>query len=157
MIRVQHILFCFFVLASCNQQPAFTETEKQKVQVAVHNMLNEYYSDIYSSGLLAEFKYLDSSTDFFWVPPGYTQALSFDSVAAILRKNAPGLAAVENSFDTLQIIPLSADLAAYTARIRSVVRDTAGMVFTSSLIETGVVVKRANGWKLLNGHTSLVP
>jgi hypothetical protein len=91
------------------------------------------------------------------VPPGYTSAITYDSVANILRRNAPSLKSVDNIFETLKITPLGKEIANYNARIRSTVVDTAGKTIVLSLIETGVIIKRQDGWKLLSGQTSIVP
>lgn len=156
----------FFILSvllfvSCTEQhqtqALLTQKQKNTLAQEITQTLNNYYSDIKQQGLMAEFNYLDSSADFFWVPPGYSVALSYDSVAAVLKQNAPKFKSIENSFDTLRIQVISADLATYTGRLHSTMVDTAGNRSTFSLIETGVMVKRINGWKLLSGQTALLP
>jgi hypothetical protein len=142
---------------SCNQSSPLTTEEGKQVTDSVSVMLHNYYNDIKTNGLTAEFKYLDNSPDFFWVPPGYSAAISFDSVATVLKQSAPSLKSIDNSFESLRIIPLDRNIATYTARIRSMVMDTAGKVSTFSLVESGVVIKRKDGWKLLSGQTSIVP
>jgi hypothetical protein len=133
-----------------------TEKEKATIITEVNMTLENYYSDIKKSGLTAEFNYLDNSPDFFWVPPGYSNAISYDSVAKILKQNAPKYKTIINKFETLEIIPLSSELATYTGKLSSNMTDTAGTTLTFSLVETGVLIKRANGWKLLNGQTTLI-
>lgn len=120
----------------------------------VRQTLENYYKEIRESGLTAEFKYLDNSPDFFWVPPGYQSSISLDSVTTILKQNAPKYKSVENSFDKLSIIPLSNEIATYTGKIKSTMVDTLGKTMAFSLIETGVLIKRKDSWKLLNGQTS---
>ena len=119
-------------------------------------LFDHYFEAIRKGGMTAEFQYLDHSSDFFWVPPGYQNPISYDSVAAVLTLNAPRFVSVENTFDTLRIIPLTTALATYTAKLRSVMKDTSGNVSSLHLIETGVVIKRSDGWKLLSGQTSLL-
>jgi hypothetical protein len=133
-----------------------TSLEEEDVINSIRQTLNNYYADIKKEGLTAEFNYLDNSPDFFWVPPGYSTAISYDSVAKILKQNAPLFRSVDNSFDTLRIIPLDKQVAIYTARIRSTITDTKGVVTIMSLVETGVLIKRNDGWKLLSGQTSVV-
>ena len=70
--------------------------------------------------------------------------------------NGAGFREVSNSLERLRVIPLAPDLVAYTTKVSSVRTDTAEVVTSLHLIETGVVIKRAEGWKLLNGQTSLV-
>ncbi|MEO8174234.1 MAG: nuclear transport factor 2 family protein [Sediminibacterium sp.] len=148
-------LYFLMLLFSCRQAPALTENEKSVIIDSVQHTLNSYFKDIKTSGLLAEFIYLDHSPDFFWVPPGYGSAISYDSVAAILRKSAAKYTAINNVFDTLHIIALSKELATYTGRLHSTMTDTSGTTLHFSLLETGVMIKRPGGWKLLNGQTSM--
>jgi hypothetical protein len=148
------VIFCLLTIVSCRQPESLSENEKTKITEEVRQTLDSYYNDIKKSGLTAEFKYLNNSPEFFWVPPGYSCSLAYDSVAAILKQNAPAYRSIVNSFDTLRIIPLSRELATYTGRLSSTITDTSGKVMSFSLIETGVFIKRQDGWKLLGGQTS---
>ena len=148
---------CIVILAGCNREQSWLSTDQAiKVELEVRQLFDHYFEAIHTRGLTAEFQYLDRSSDFFWVPPGYHNPISYDSVAAVLTLNAPRFVSVENTFDTLRIIPLTTVLATYTAKLRSVMKDTSGNVSELYLIETGVVIKRSDGWKLLNGQTSLL-
>ncbi len=131
------------------QTPATVEKE-------VKLMLDNYFADIRREGLMAEMKYLDTSADFFWVPPGYNHALSRDSVVLIITNYAPKVKLTDNSFETLRIIPLTDNLATYTGRVKSRVIDFEGKERIHILVETAVVVRRKDGWKLLSGQTSVV-
>jgi hypothetical protein len=156
MIRSVSVIFITLIFSACRHHSPLTEREKSDIAEDIRKTLRNYHNDIRQSGLVAEFQYLDSASDFFWVPPGYGVSLSYDSVAAILKQNAPKYRSVDNSFDTLRIIPLSKEYASYTAHVRSTITDTTGQTKTFSLIETGVLVKRNNGWKLLHGQTSVL-
>jgi hypothetical protein len=61
-----------------------------------------------------------------------------------------------NKFDSLVIKPLSLEIATYTGLIKSMTIDKNGTVMSFSLMETGVVIKRKSGWKLLSGQTSMI-
>jgi hypothetical protein len=149
-------VFFFLAAFSCEERPShLTTNEREKIVATIRETLDNYYRDVKTAGLTAEFKYLDNSSDFFWVPPGYSTAISYDSVVSVLNQNAPLFKSINNTFDTVSIIPLSAELATYTARISSVMTDTASKVSSLSLIETGVLIKRRDGWKLLCGQTSV--
>jgi hypothetical protein len=150
------LLYFILMLFSCTQSTILTENEKTIIIDSVHHTLNNYFSDIKRSGLMAEFNYLDHSPDFFWVPPGYAGPISYDSVAGILKRSALKYTTVDNVFDTLHIVPLSKELVTYTGRLHSNMTDTSGITMRFSLLETGVLIKRTNGWKLLNGHTSII-
>jgi hypothetical protein len=120
----------------------------------VSAMLNNYHEAIEKDGLEAEFDYLDNSREFFWVPPGYRTALDFDSVAAVLRVTDPSISAIQIRWDSLKIIPLREDLAQFYGTITMQTTDTAGTITTGHLVETGLVIKRSDGWKLLNGQSA---
>ncbi|WP_276134867.1 nuclear transport factor 2 family protein [Polluticoccus soli] len=143
------------LLASCSQ-PGHPLSGKQKAQVTkeVETVLNDYYNDIRKDGLLAEFEYLDSTADFFWVPPGYDRSLGYDSIAAIIKQNASTVRSIDNKWLSLRIVPLSKDMACYTGKLESVTTNTSGVVNSMILMETGSVIKRPDGWKLLCGQTS---
>jgi len=153
-------LACLATMIACtrttrNASP-LTQSEKDSVVKEVQHTLNEYYADILKSGLLAEFKYLDNVPEFFWVPPGYSQPISYDSIKAILTRSASRYKSIDNSFDTLLITPLSAEYAVYSCRLTSKMTNQSDSTVIYSLAETGVVVKRSEGWKLLSGQTSLL-
>jgi hypothetical protein len=152
------ILIIFFVVTvtSCRQSIVLTENEKGEIIADVKLTLDNYYNDIRKSGLTAEFKYLDNSPDFFWVPPGYSNAVSYDGIVSAIKQNALRYKLVDNCFKKLQIIPLTQELVTYTGQLSSTLTDTAGKVSHYLLVETGVMIRRHDGWKLLNGQTSMV-
>ncbi len=117
-------------------------------------MLSNYHEDIGKDGLTAEFKYLDKSADFFWVPPGYTTALNYDSVRTILEQNAPSLQTVKFHWKQLQVFPLSDEIASFTGIVDGQMIDTSGVESKVAIIESGTVIKRRDGWKLLCGQSA---
>ena len=149
---------CIAVLiCSCNQPAGLTDAERTTKATEARQMLVGYNDDIREHGLLAEFAYLDSSAQFFWVPPGYTSPLSFDTVAKIMRANAAVIKKMDNRWDTLIVNVLSSDIATYTGKLHSTITDTAGKIFNTHLIESGTMIKRKDGWKLLSGQTAAIP
>ena len=148
--------FFLTIILGCQQPTPINVDAQKKIIDEVTQTLHNYYADIKKTGLLAEFKYLDSSENFFWVPPGYTTAISYDSVAKILKSNALGLRSIENSWESLRIIPLSNEVVSYSGRLNSIVTDQPGKTSRMKLIETGVLIKRNKEWKLLNGQTSII-
>lgn len=133
-----------------------TIAEKENISNEIQVVLNKYTQAIKKDGLMAEFAYLDSSNDFYWIPPGYTSALNYDSVRTIISGIAPGIKSMDNTYHSIQIWPYSATYAGYTAHVKSIGVDTAGITGTTHLLESGTMVKRNTGWKLLSGHTSVV-
>lgn len=143
-------------LFSCSSRPELSEKQKETIVAEVREMLQQYDDDIRKNGLMAEFAYLDSSAEFFWVPPGYSSPLSYDSVAIIIRRNAATFRLVDNVWDSLRVIPHSELLATFTGTISSRMIDTAWTSMDVSLIETGLAIKRSDGWKILSGQTAVL-
>ena len=127
-----------------------------RVEQEVRSTLDDYFAAVEEKGLLGEFDYLDDSDEFYWVPPGYQSALDFDSVATILRTNAPTLTTVKFEWINLEVYPLTEQYASYTGRLSSTTTDTSGKNFTFEMLETGIVVKRPEGWKILSGQSRVV-
>ncbi|MBL7931964.1 MAG: hypothetical protein JNL60_08680 [Bacteroidia bacterium] len=130
--------------------------DKEKVTTETTLMLQNYYEDVRKNGLLAEFKYLDSTNDFYWTPPGFSGPINFDSVSKLLRMNTPTFKSVTNVFDSLKISAMAHDSASYNGLIDSRMIDTSGNETHVKLRETGLLIKRKDGWKLLRGKTTVV-
>lgn len=156
MMRLITGIIIFSHMQACQLSGALNEEEKETVASEVRQMLINYDTDIRKNGLPAEFKYLDNTPDFFWVPPGFSSPLSYDSVANIIKDNAAMFAMVDNKWDTLAIYPLTNELATFTGRINSMLLPVTGSVIKTTLMETGTAIKRKDGWKILNGQTTIV-
>jgi hypothetical protein len=156
-MRIFLFLFLIASFAFCSQNRSSSSViDKNRLTQEIRQTLFNYYADIKKDGLLAEFRYLDSSADFFWVPPGFTGSVSFDSVAAILKKNASLYRSINNAWDTLRVVVVSNEIATYTGKVHSKLTDTSGKVYEAGLIESGTVIKRGDKWKLLCGQTALI-
>lgn len=129
------------------------QNNKEIIEREIRQMFDNYHNDIKKDGLKAEFKYLDNSSDFFWVPPGYDSALSFDSVKTILLSNSKFIHSIEFSWDTLQVFPLTNTIANYSEIVNGIMIDTSNTKSTFKIIESGTLIKRKDGWKLLNGQS----
>ncbi len=146
------------LIASCGPKvepkvsfnPANTEAE-------VRTMLADYAEAQRQNGVLGELPFLDTTDAFFWVPPGYTKAINGDSVRAVLQKFAPSIRSVDGHWLALDVHPLNDSIAVYTGRLRATNISIAGDSTTHELLETGVVARRVDGWKLLGGHTTVLP
>ncbi|MDH7447038.1 hypothetical protein [Aquimarina sp. 2201CG14-23] len=150
------LLILFLGISSCTQNNEFNIAEKEKSVQEIQLMLEKYHYDISKKGLTAEFKYLDNSSDFFWVPPGYSSALSYDSVKTILQANAKGFTSIKFHWDTLKIYPLSKTTANYSGIVGGYMIDTAGTRSDISIIESGTFIKRKDGWKFLSGQSAML-
>jgi hypothetical protein len=153
------ISFCLLastMIVACRSASNMSTTETKLAIENIRETLNNYFADIRKSGTIAEFKYLDDSPDFFWVAPGYSSPLSYDSVAHILKNMATRYKIIDNVFDSLRIFPLTRELATYTGRIQSTMTDSSGTTESYTLLETGLMVRRPDGWKLQSGQTSIL-
>ena len=155
-MRYAFPILLLLATASCNAPDTFTEADQQRVAAEVDSMLHAYLDAMREGGLEAEFDYLDSTEAFFWVPPGYNSWISYDSVAAALRATAPTLRSTDYRWQSLRIDPISQDRAIYTGTLTGALTDTSGQVTTLSMIETGTVIRREDGWKLLNGQSAVL-
>ncbi len=151
----QSVCFIFLItFFACNLLQNPIDTDKETVVSEVQEMLDSYHKAIKENGLTAEFNYLDHSNDFFWVPPGYTSALTYDSVKTILETNATLFNKVEFHWDTLQVFPLTNEIANYFGIVGGVITDTSGQNTKVVIIESGTIIKRPDGWKLLSGQST---
>jgi len=155
MHRIFIALFVLAGAASCRQVQPYEATQMDVIDT-VHKTLNQYFTDIAKNGINAKLNYLDASPNFFWVPPEAKQPLTYDAVVSAMKANAAGIRKIENTWDTLKIVPLNNNLANYTGRFHSVITDSTGRQITQYFVETGTVIHRENGWKILNGQTSLL-
>ena len=150
-------LAIFLLLLACNTprpEAKFDVQAQQKVAAEVESMLHAYHAAIDQGGLEAEFAYLDSSDQFFWVPPGYNSAINYDSVRAVLLKTAQGMSQVHFEWESLQIIPLSSKLATYHGTVGGYMKDISNTDFPVHILESGTLIKRPDGWKLLSGQSA---
>ena len=151
---------CFalaFTLWACTPAKDSTDFNKEAVIIEVTQMFDNYHRDIQEKGLTAEFDYLYPSDDFFWVPPGYTSALTYDSVKTILEMNAKHFRKVEFHFDTLKIFPITNEMANYSGIVSGTMEDTSMLKTKVAIIESGTIIKRKDGWKLLCGQSANIP
>lgn len=151
-----YIVIALALIQCQEDKSTLTDATKRIIIEDVKSALHEHAAIIQEKGLIAELNFLDPSPDFFWIPPGYEQPIYYDSVAAMIEADAQRYEVVANSFDSLKVIPLSERLAIYTAKMRSICTDTAAVITETHLLETGIVIKRKDGWKLLSGQTSLI-
>ena len=140
----------------CRQTDELTVAQRKNIIDTVTQTLRNYYNDMDKKGLLTEFNYLDSSKEFYWLPPGYSAAIDYNAVAAAIRANAADYQSIKIEWDTLSVDALSDKFARYTGRLRSKWTDTTGKTMNISFVETGLLIKRDNGWKLLSGQTAVL-
>ncbi len=154
-MRYLPIFLIIVLLCACQEKHEISnDMNKELIINEIQQMFDNYHKDIRLQGLTGEFKYLDNSEDFFWVPPGYNSALSYDSVKTILEKNAKAFDRIEFQWDTLQIFPISNKAATYSGIVEGTMIDTSGIKSMIRIIESGTLIKRITGWKLLCGQSA---
>ena len=155
---LKYITLIILILSagSCAQHDKVVDFDKEEVVKSIRLMANSYYQAIAERGLTAEFEYLDDSPDFFWVPPGYLSALSYDSVKNILETNAKGFTAINFHWDTLAIYPLTNEIANYSGIVSGAMTDTSNVTSDVSIIESGTFIRRETGWKFLSGQSAVL-
>jgi hypothetical protein len=143
---------------ACTQptEAVLSNSDRDEIIGEVTLMLHTYYDDIRKEGFMSELKYLEDNEDFYWIPPGFETAISYDSVVTIITKNAPAYQHVDNQWEDLTVKALSPGMALYSGRLKSFMTDTAGRISNTRMIETGIVSKKSGQWKLLHGQTSLL-
>ena len=155
MGRWLYILLLPACLEFCAYPSRLSPDEEKEIAKEARQALDDCYHAIASEGLLSEFKWLDSSASFFWLPPGYSAPIYYDSVARIIRSNAAGIRHIEGSWEELHIQALSREFVSYSGRLKSTATDAKGTTHVTRLLETGILAKRNTGWKLLCGQTNV--
>jgi hypothetical protein len=161
MIYYRCLLFLvvLITLIGCKEQLNDSKQilDKEYLSTEILEMFDAYHAAIKENGLKAEFDFLDDSSDFFWVPPGYSSPQSYDQVKNVLLENDKAISSIEFKFDDIQIYPLSNSIANYSGIVSGKMIDTTGVLSTFKIIESGTLVKRKTGWKLLNGQSRNMP
>jgi hypothetical protein len=155
MKNISTLIIVSFAVSGCTQSTQ-VNNQQASIKTEVRNTIENYFVDIRRKGFSAEFTYLDSSDNFFWIPPGYRSALSFDSVAVLLRNNAQIFESINNSIDTLIVLPMSNRFVGFSQKVNSIILDSFGKVSKITFWETGIMIKRESGWKFLCGQTSIL-
>ncbi|UII81341.1 hypothetical protein [Flagellimonas sp. CMM7] len=154
MRHLSTLLIIILAFACQGKHEISNDLNEELIINEIQQMFDDYHKDIRLQGLTGELKYLDNSKDFFWVPPGYNSALSYDSVKTILEKNAKAFSRIEFQWDTLRIIPISNEVASYSGIVEGTMIDTSGIKSMMRIIESGTVIKRTTEWKLLCGQSA---
>ena len=143
---------CALLYLSC-KEAGISDSAAEQVRKEVRETLTNYHTEIRNEGLMAELKYLDTSAQFQWIPPGYEDPISYDSVVTILNRSVGLHGMIDSKWDSLTIEPISDTKANYSGIVSIQMTGISGEKSTAKLREQGVMIKRENGWKLLSGKT----
>lgn len=157
MLEKCFYIMVLFSLFSCRQSSEMATFNSDEIRLEVLQMFDDYHEAIKQQGLTGEFDFFDQSESFFWVVEGYTSPLSRDTIETILTANAQAFNTVDFHWDTLTIYPLSTSIASFTGKVGGTMVDTSGNSSSVSIIESGIVVKRDEKWKLLSGQSANLP
>lgn len=138
------------------QQSQKTAWDRDATRLAVEKMLVDYHQAMKAGGIAAEFDYLDDSEAFFWVPPGYTTAMNYDEIRAILEDSKGSYSDITLDWESLTVHALSPDIASYSGVVHGIWTDTAEVALEMRLLESGTIIRRSDGWKLLSGQTRVL-
>ena len=150
------ISILIITIISCRRDAIWSDEAANTVIQEVTTTLQQYHQDIEAKGMLGEIPYLDSSAEFSWYAPGYNGPIGYDSVVSVLTQMAPMYTKVDHTWDTLTVLPASRIKAMYSGEVTTIMVDTAGRTGTLRFKETGTIVKRNDGWKLLSGKTEMI-
>lgn len=148
------LLASSFTLFACDSPNSTFDSDA--VVEDITTMLHEYHQAMNKDGLLAEVHYLDSSDQFFWVPPGADSKIGYEDVMEILTENSKHDPFMKFDWQQLHVEALSKELAVYTGTVRFETVNEHGDQFVSHILETGTLIKRFDGWKLLCGQSRTV-
>lgn len=142
-------------LVSCQRSTDLTEAQRTTVIEGVQQMALQFYDDVRTHDAAAVVGHLDSSDAFFWVFPPDTAVVSRASLAAALQAELEAYPSIEGRWLRIRVEPLTATVAAYSGVFEQVATNTEAKSVTTLGIESAVVVLREDGWKFLNGQTTL--
>lgn len=142
------------IFSSCEPTITNPKENKKSDTKEIRDFLHAFHTAVNQYGLKAEFNYLDSTDDFYWIPPGYSKALNYDSFKSILNLSDEGIRQVNFEWDQLNVQLLTENIASFNGVVKGTITDTSNITINVHQIESGTLIKRKNGWKLLNGQSS---
>ncbi len=142
-------------ITACNssKSPEFDDDAQNKVVAEATAFLQEYYAAVCEDGLQREFEFLDSSSDFHWKPLGSERILTYDTVAAMVRRNISSIDSTCATWTELKVTAKASDTAHYEGKLHSWTATIDGDTILEDFEEKGNLIKRQGRWWLLNGET----
>lgn len=148
------IIGIVFICCSCNYNQGENDISRTQIREEISVMMGNYLTDLNKNGMESQMKYMDNSDDFRWTYSNYRRVYLFDDMAQQLNKSENEGYSAHLTFDELEIIPISENIANYTAKLSGFTKFD-GKNSDVSILESGTLIKRKDGWKFLNGQTAL--
>ena len=146
-------------VAGCAQPPATRATPSAATDAALTDTVRAFLSEFARLGAAAQWDSLsmfyDDAPGFSWVESGAVVARSRAEIRRGLDKVAAGMA-LRTTFDSLAVSVLEPTVAVVRSNTRTqyVDRVSGKPAFGFSTMLTLVLVRRADGWKMHQGHAS---
>lgn len=148
-------LMCFLCTAfTCGEKPLkMNEEEKSEIVKAVKDMTANYFRDFYTRSIDTVLSHYDTSSSFFWAITPDTIALKRSAMVTMHRHALKDYTKFDGYWSNIKVEPLTNELAMYHGTYHVNTEDKSGKKGTITGVETGVMVKREDGWKYLAGQT----
>ncbi len=145
----------FLIIPVYAQNQPLNNKEKETVTLEIKAMLDDFHQDILQNGLVSELWYLDHSSEFFWIPPGYSSSLNYDTIKSIVISNSKTIKVTGINWETINILPLTKTIASYSGIVKCTQKEKSNSV-SLRIIESGTLIKREKHWKFLNGQSRIL-
>jgi hypothetical protein len=156
MYRTSLVFATLVFIGSCSERTNLSTTEYDKIKREIEAALHKNFETIAAEGWIGELKALDDSRQFSWVPPGKYAPINYDSMKSVLQRATMTIEKTELAWIELYVKPISQTLATYSGRYSSRYTMKSGKVAEFTMAESGTVIRKKNGWKLISGQTFLI-
>jgi len=117
-------------------------------------MMKSLVSDLNTDGIQSQLKYLDNSDKFQYTFLNSGKIYDYEELKKQLEISSSTDYKVNLSFDEFKITPLSDKLVSYSLILSGYERID-GQNSDISLVETGTLIRRNDGWKIINAQTTV--
>ena len=149
LLIISIALICF----SCDYNQEKNEFPKTQIKEEISIMMRNFVDDLNKSGVNSQIKYLDNSEDFRWTYSNERKIYQFNDLVKKFNNSKIEDYDVHLSFDELQIIPISENIANYNLKLSGYTKNE-GKNTDISILESGTLIKRNDEWKFLNMQTA---
>jgi hypothetical protein len=148
-------LVCFFLLAfTCGEKPlTLSDNDKSDIVKAVKDMTSKYFMDFYTHNVDSVLRHYDTSACFFWAITPDTIAMKRSAMVTMHRHAVKDYTKFEGYWSDMRVEPLTNELAMYHGTYHVLTEDKDGHIGKIMGVETGIMIKREDGWKYLAGQT----